>query len=52
MEKRNLILNLTPDKAKEIGIKYRNILNKLKNRVKEEDFKLNAKELKKILNFI
>lgn len=49
---RESILNLTPTKAREIGIKYRSTLNKLKNRVKEGDFKLDTKEVKKILNCI
>ncbi|KKH93077.1 hypothetical protein EO95_17385 [Methanosarcina sp. 1.H.T.1A.1] len=47
---REFILSLTPDKAREIGIKYRSTLNKLKNRVKEGDFKLDTKEVKKILD--
>ena len=31
---RELILNLTPAKAKEIGIKYRSTLKKMKDRIK------------------
>lgn len=46
---REFVLNLTPDKAREIGINYRSTLNKLKNRVKEGDFKLDTKEMKKII---
>jgi hypothetical protein len=46
---REFILNLTPDKAREIGIKYRSTLSKLKNREKEGNFKLDTKEMRKII---
>ncbi|MDQ1251742.1 MAG: hypothetical protein QG646_853 [Euryarchaeota archaeon] len=46
------ILSLSPKEAREFGIKYRSTLNKLKNRVKEGDFKLDTKEIRKILNFV
>ncbi|WP_440955084.1 hypothetical protein ACSAZK_16315 [Methanosarcina sp. Mfa9] len=46
---KGIILSLTPDEAREIGIKYRSTLNKLKNRVTEGDFNLNTKVIKKIL---
>lgn len=49
---REFILNLTPAKAREIGIKQRSSLNKIKNRVKKGDFKLNTKKMKKVLNVI
>ena len=46
---REFILNLTPAEAREIGIKYRSTLKKLKDRVKEGDFKPNTKEMRKII---
>ena len=46
---REFILNLTPAEAREIGIKYRSTLKKLKDKVKEGDFKLNTKEMRKII---
>ena len=46
---REFILNSTPAEAREIGIKYRSTLKKLKDKVKEGDFKLNTKEMRKIL---
>lgn len=49
---REFILNLTPSKAREIGIKYRKTLSDLKDRVKEGDFNLNTPEIRKILNFV
>ena len=49
---REFILNLTPAKAREIGIKYRKTLSDLKDRVKEGYFNLNTPEMRKILNFL
>ena len=46
---REFILNLTPAEAREIGIKYRSTFKKLKDKVKEGDFKLNTKEMRKII---
>jgi hypothetical protein len=43
-------LSLTPAKAREIGIKFRSTLSKLKNRVNKGDFKLNTKEKRKIID--
>ncbi|MDP2217586.1 MAG: hypothetical protein Q8J68_09910 [Methanolobus sp.] len=47
---REYILNLTPAEAREIGIKYRSTLNKLKDRVREGELNMNTKEMRKILN--
>ena len=46
---REFVLNLTPAGAREIGIKYRSTLKKLTDRVKEGDFNMNTKEMRKIL---
>jgi hypothetical protein len=47
---RKFVLDLTPAKAREIGIKYRKTLNNnLKKRMKEGDFNLNTKEMRKII---
>ncbi|WP_342305897.1 hypothetical protein [Methanolobus sp. ZRKC5] len=46
---REFVIGLTPAEAREIGIKYRSTLKKLKDRVKEEDFNLNTKEMRNIL---
>lgn len=47
---REYVLNLTPAEARKIGIKYRSTLKKLKERVQEEDFSLNTKEMRKMLS--
>ncbi|NPE30648.1 hypothetical protein HNV12_22370, partial [Methanococcoides sp. SA1] len=49
---RKFILGLTPTEARGIGIKYRSTLKKLKDRVREGNFKLNTKEMMKILKAI
>jgi len=46
---REYILNLTPAEARKIGIKHRSTLKKIKDRVKEGDFKMDTKEMKKVL---
>ncbi|WMW25063.1 hypothetical protein RE474_13425 [Methanolobus sediminis] len=46
---REYVLNITPAEARKIGIKYRSTLKKLKERVQEEDFNLNTKEMRKVL---
>ncbi|WMW22926.1 hypothetical protein RE476_03630 [Methanolobus mangrovi] len=45
---REYVLNITPAEARKIGIKYRSTLKKLKERVQEEEFSLNTKEMRKI----
>jgi hypothetical protein len=45
---REFILNLTPAKAREIGIENRSTLKQLKDRVREGELNLNTKEMKKI----
>ncbi|NPE30690.1 hypothetical protein HNV12_22590 [Methanococcoides sp. SA1] len=49
---REFILNLTPAEARKIGIKYRSTLKKLKDRVREGEYKLDTKEMRKILQYI
>ncbi|WP_406661415.1 DNA polymerase domain-containing protein [Methanolobus sp. ZRKC3] len=46
---REFVLNLTPADARDIGIKYRSTLKKLKDRLREGDFKLGTKEMRKVL---
>lgn len=46
---REYVLNLTPAEARKIGIKYRSTLNKEKDRMRDEDFNLNTKEMRKLL---
>ncbi|MDD3245989.1 MAG: hypothetical protein PHF18_03885 [Methanosarcina sp.] len=46
---REFVLHLKPAKAREIGIKYRSTLKKLKKRVQEGDFNRNTKEMRKTL---
>jgi len=46
---RESLLNLTPAKAREIGIKHRSTLKKIKDRVREGEFKLDTKEMRKVL---
>ena len=46
---REYILNLTPAEAREIGIKHRSTLKKIKDRVREREFKLDTKEMRKVL---
>ena len=46
---RAFVLGLTPAEARKIGIKHRSTLNKLKDRVKEGDFNLDTKEMRKVL---
>ncbi|WP_406661859.1 hypothetical protein V7O66_04905 [Methanolobus sp. ZRKC3] len=46
---RDFVLGLTPAEAREIGIKYRSTLRKLKDRLREGDFKLGTKEMRKVL---
>ncbi|WP_407355412.1 DNA polymerase [Methanolobus sp. WCC5] len=49
---RELVLGLTPAEARKIGIKYRSTLKKLKDRVKEGDFNLNTKEMRKVIQYL
>jgi hypothetical protein len=49
---REYILYLTPAKARDIGIKHRSTLKQMKDRVREGDFDLKTKELRKILDII
>jgi hypothetical protein len=49
---REFVLNLTPAKAREIGIKYRKALSDLKKRVKERDFNLNTLEMRKVMDYL
>jgi len=46
---RAFVLGLTPVEVRDIGIKYRSTLKKLKDRVREGEFKLNTKMMRKIL---
>jgi len=49
---REYILNLTPAEVREIGIKHRSTLKKLKDRLKEGDFNLDTKEMRKIIQYL
>ncbi|MCQ6963556.1 DNA polymerase [Methanolobus chelungpuianus] len=51
-EVREFVDNLTPDEARKIGIKHRSSLKQLKDRVREGDFNMNTKEMKKVLKAI
>lgn len=44
----DFILNLTPEKAREVGIKYRSALAYLKKKGKEGDLNFKARNVKKI----
>lgn len=46
---REYILNLTPAEAREIGIKHRSTIKNIKDRVREREFKLDMKEMRKVL---
>ncbi len=46
---REYVLNITPAEARKIGIRHRSTLKQLKNRVREGDFNLNTKEMRKVL---
>jgi hypothetical protein len=46
---REFILNLTPAEARNIGVKHRSTLKKIKDRVQEEEFNMNTKEMRKII---
>ena len=48
---REFILNLTPADARESGIKHRSTLKKIKDGVKEGEFKLDTKEIRKIISY-
>jgi len=47
---REYILNLTPVEAREIGIKHRSTLKKIEDRVREGEFNMDTKEIRKVLN--
>ncbi|WP_319507623.1 DNA polymerase [uncultured Methanolobus sp.] len=49
---REFVLGLSPAEARKIGIKYRSTLKILKERVQEEEFNMNTKEMRKILEEI
>ncbi len=49
---REFVLGLTPAEAREIGIKYRSTLKKLKDRVREDAFNMNTKEMRKVLGYL
>jgi hypothetical protein len=49
---REYILNLTPAEARDIGIKHRSTLKQMKDRVREGEFNLKTKEMRKILCII
>ncbi|WP_342305556.1 hypothetical protein [Methanolobus sp. ZRKC5] len=49
---REFVLGLTPAEARKVGIKYRSTLNKLKDRVREGEFNLNTKEMRKIIEYL
>lgn len=49
---REFVLNITPAEARKIGIKYRSTLKKLKERVQEDDFNMDTKEMRKVLEKI
>lgn len=49
---RKFILDLTPAKAREIGIKYRKTLSDLKDRVKEGDFNMNTPDIRKVMDYM
>lgn len=46
------ILNQTPEKAREIGIKHSSTLKKINDRVEEVEFKLDTKEMRKIIEYL
>jgi len=46
------IFNLTPSEARKIGIKHRSTLKQLKDRIKEEEFNMDTKEIRNILKAI
>jgi len=48
-EIKRMIISLTPTEAREIGIKHRSTLKKIKDRVKEGKFKVNTKKMRKII---
>jgi hypothetical protein len=48
---REFVLGLTPAEARKIGIKYRSTLKKLKDRVREGEFNMDTKEMRKIIQY-
>ena len=46
----DFILNLTPEKAREIGIKHRSALAYLKKKAKEENLNFKARNVRKLVN--
>jgi hypothetical protein len=46
------ILALTPEEARELGIKYRSALAYLKNKTQEGDLNLKSRNVRKIVNFV
>ncbi|WP_250868860.1 hypothetical protein [Methanococcoides seepicolus] len=46
------IISLTPVEAREIGIKYRSTLKKIKDRVRKGEFNFGTKEMRKVLREI
>ena len=48
----DFILMLTPEKAREIGIKHRSALAYLKKKAKEEDINFKSRNVRKILTIL
>jgi hypothetical protein len=48
----DFVLNLTPDKAREIGIKHRSALAYLKKKAKGGDLNFKAKNVRKMVNIL
>jgi len=46
---REYIFNLTHAEARDIGIKHRSTLKQMKDRLREEEFNLKMKKMRKIL---
>jgi hypothetical protein len=48
----DFILNLTPDKAREIGIQHRSSLAYLKKKAKEGDLNFKSRNVRKMVNIL
>ena len=48
----DLILNLTPERAREIGIKHRSALAYLMKKAKEEELNFQTRNMKRIINIV
>jgi 1-aminocyclopropane-1-carboxylate deaminase/D-cysteine desulfhydrase-like pyridoxal-dependent ACC family enzyme len=51
-EIKQMILALTPEEARKLGIKHRSTLKRMKDRIKNGKINLDTKEVKKILNIM